>query len=48
MSETAIQPFAFVFMLVSMISVTILVAYCYARIMRGGKPLHDESDDPVA
>jgi len=32
-------PFALVFMLLSMISVTVLVTYCYVRILREGSKL---------
>jgi hypothetical protein len=40
-----ITPFALGFMVVSMTSVTVLVVYCYARILRGGRQLHREADD---
>jgi hypothetical protein len=46
MNESGITPFALGFMLASMISVTVLVAYCFIRIMRGGRPLHGENGDP--
>ena len=40
-----ITPFALGFMIVSMASVTLLVVYCYARILRGGRQLDGEADD---
>ena len=42
MNESALTPFAWAFMLVSMISVTILVIYCYKRILFDG---HGEADE---
>ncbi len=38
-------PFALGFMTVSMGSVTLLVLYCYARILRGERSLDREADD---
>ena len=40
-----ITPFALGFMVVSMASVTVLVVYCYFRILRGGQQLDGEADD---
>jgi len=40
-----ITPFALGFMIASMASVTLLVVYCYARILRGGRQLDGEADD---
>ncbi|MFQ5745929.1 MAG: hypothetical protein ACE5HF_01765 [Gemmatimonadota bacterium] len=39
-------PFALAFMALSMISVTILVAYCYVRILRGGSELDPGTGGP--
>ncbi len=48
MNESALTPFAWTFMLTSMLSVTILVVYCYKRILfdDAGKP--DEEIRPPA
>lgn len=43
--STEITPFALGFMIVSMASVTLLVLYCYSRILRGGRQLDGEVDD---
>jgi hypothetical protein len=40
-----ITSFALGFMIVSMASVTLLVVYCYSRILRGGRQLDAEADD---
>ncbi len=40
-----ITPFALGFMIASMASVTLLVVYCYARILREGRQLDGEADD---
>jgi len=40
-----ITPFALGFMIASMASVTLLVVYCYARILRGRRQLDGEADD---
>lgn len=39
MNGSEITSFALVFMSVSMVSVTLLVTYCFVRILRGGKSL---------
>ena len=44
MSAGEISPFALGFMTVSMASVTLLVLYCYARILRGERKLEGEAD----
>lgn len=41
MDGSALTPFALVFMLVSMGSVTVLMAYCFWRILRGGDITYD-------
>ena len=45
MNGGEISPFALGFMTVSMASVTLLVLYCYARILRGERKLEGEADD---
>ncbi len=45
MSACEITPFALGFMIVSMASVTVLVVYCYSRIIRGGRQLDGEAED---
>lgn len=45
MSAGEITPFALGFMVVSMASVTLLVVYCFARILRGGRQLDGEAED---
>ena len=45
MSAGEITPFALGFMVVSMASVTLLVVYCYARILRGERQLDGEAED---
>jgi hypothetical protein len=44
-SAGEITPFALGFMVVSMASVTLLVVYCFARILRGGRQLDGEAED---
>jgi len=44
-SAGEITPFALGFMIVSMASVTVLVVYCYSRIIRGGRQLDGEAED---
>lgn len=38
-------PFALGFMIVSMASVTVLVVYCYSRILRDRRQLDGEAED---
>ena len=45
MSDSGLTPFALVFMTVSIVSVTVLVCYCYWRILAQGRPLEREADD---
>lgn len=45
MSAGEITPFALGFMIVSMVSVTVLVVYCYSRILRDGRQLDGEAED---
>lgn len=47
MSEGSLTSFAWIFMLTSMGSVTILMLYCYGRILRGGRPIgHEIGHEP--
>jgi hypothetical protein len=45
MDEPSLTPFALVFMLVSMISVTGLMIYCFWRILRGGDVAYDTAEE---
>ena len=45
MNGPGLTPFALVFMTVSMASVTLLVAYCYWRILMGDRRPDEETDD---
>ena len=45
MNGSGMTPFALGFMTVSMGSVTLLVLYCYARILGGERSLDREADD---
>lgn len=45
MNAGEITPFALGFMTVSMATVTLLVVYCFARILRGGRQLDGEAED---
>lgn len=49
MEEPSLTPFAVTFMLVSMISVTYLMVYCFWRILRGGDVAYDngEGEEPA-
>lgn len=47
MSFGGITPFALGFMIVSMVSVTALVLYCYWRILGGAHQLEGEAEDQV-
>lgn len=44
MESSGLTPFALVFMLVSMVSVTALMVYCFWRILRGGDVTYDAGD----
>lgn len=44
MQEPSLTPFAMAFMLVSMITVTALMVYCFWRILRGGDVAYDTAD----
>ena len=44
MDEPSLTPFAMTFMLVSMVSVTTLMIYCFWRILRGGDVAYDTAD----
>jgi len=48
MDEPSLTPFAMTFMLVSMVSVTGLMVYCFWRILRGGDVAYDtaEGEEP--
>lgn len=50
MDEPSLTPFATTFMLVSMVSVTVLMVYCFWRILRGGDVAYDttEREEPAA
>ena len=44
MDEPSLTPFAMTFMLVSMVSVTVLMVYCFWRILRGGDVAYDTAE----
>lgn len=44
MNEPQLTPFAWAFMTVSMVSVTLLVAYCYWRIVVGDRRPGEDED----
>lgn len=45
MNDTGLTPFALVFMTASIAGVTLLVLYCYRRILTGDRRLDPEEHD---